>query len=224
MLFTASSKYLCTLRYKVRFTAGSSFGARPARRLNDVSRKVTMRGKGGTPSERTVWKMIKPRILVCCFFLLLPCLSSAAPVNASCARMPTEKDRRRVERLIRALSHPEFEERECATELLVREGSAVLKYLKPLFRSGNPEIVYRARRIFQEIRGFTPETEERVLRLVEKLNDGPVGEARNEVREIVEAGPFYYAEGYHQQYLSKNPHGYCGIGGTGVSCPVGLRA
>jgi peptide-methionine (S)-S-oxide reductase len=40
--------------------------------------------------------------------------------------------------------------------------------------------------------------------------------------EIVEAGPFYYAEPYHQQYLAKNPGGYCGIGGTGLSCPVGL--
>jgi len=40
--------------------------------------------------------------------------------------------------------------------------------------------------------------------------------------EIVAAPEFYYAEGYHQQYLAKNPHGYCGIGGTGVSCPVGL--
>jgi peptide-methionine (S)-S-oxide reductase len=40
--------------------------------------------------------------------------------------------------------------------------------------------------------------------------------------EIAEAGPFYYAEGYHQQYLAKNPRGYCGIGGTGVSCPVGV--
>jgi peptide-methionine (S)-S-oxide reductase len=40
--------------------------------------------------------------------------------------------------------------------------------------------------------------------------------------EISEAGPFYYAESYHQQYLAKNPHGYCGLGGTGVSCPVGL--
>lgn len=39
--------------------------------------------------------------------------------------------------------------------------------------------------------------------------------------EIVEAGPFYYAEGYHQQYLAKEPGGYCGLGGTGVSCPVG---
>jgi len=40
--------------------------------------------------------------------------------------------------------------------------------------------------------------------------------------EIVVAPAFYYAEGYHQQYLHKNPNGYCGIGGTGVSCPVGL--
>jgi len=40
--------------------------------------------------------------------------------------------------------------------------------------------------------------------------------------EIVEAGPFYFAEGYHQQYLAKNPQGYCGLGGTGVSCPIGL--
>ena len=39
--------------------------------------------------------------------------------------------------------------------------------------------------------------------------------------EIVEAPTFYYAENYHQQYLAKNPHGYCGLGGTGVSCPVG---
>jgi peptide-methionine (S)-S-oxide reductase len=40
--------------------------------------------------------------------------------------------------------------------------------------------------------------------------------------EIKPAGPFYYAEGYHQQYLEANPNGYCGLGGTGVSCPVGL--
>jgi peptide-methionine (S)-S-oxide reductase len=40
--------------------------------------------------------------------------------------------------------------------------------------------------------------------------------------EIVDAPPFYYAEDYHQQYLDKNPNGYCGLGGTGVSCPVGL--
>ncbi len=40
--------------------------------------------------------------------------------------------------------------------------------------------------------------------------------------EILDAPPFYFAEDYHQQYLAKNPRGYCGLGGTGVSCPVGL--
>ena len=39
--------------------------------------------------------------------------------------------------------------------------------------------------------------------------------------EIRDAPPFYFAEDYHQQYLAKNPHGYCGLGGTGVSCPIG---
>jgi peptide-methionine (S)-S-oxide reductase len=39
--------------------------------------------------------------------------------------------------------------------------------------------------------------------------------------EIAPAGAFYFAEDYHQQYLAKNPHGYCGLGGTGVSCPIG---
>ena len=39
--------------------------------------------------------------------------------------------------------------------------------------------------------------------------------------EIVAAPAFYYAEGYHQQYLAKNPAGYCGVGGTGISCPIG---
>jgi peptide-methionine (S)-S-oxide reductase len=42
--------------------------------------------------------------------------------------------------------------------------------------------------------------------------------------EIAQAGPFYHAEDHHQQYLAKNPNGYCGLGGTGVSCPVGLGA
>ena len=40
--------------------------------------------------------------------------------------------------------------------------------------------------------------------------------------EIAPAPAFYYAEDYHQQYLAKNPNGYCGLGGTGVSCPIGV--
>ena len=46
-----------------------------------------------------------------------------------------------------------------------------------------------------------------------------LGAITTEVAPLVE---FFYAEPYHQQYLSKNPNGYCGIGGTGVSCPVGV--
>ncbi len=42
--------------------------------------------------------------------------------------------------------------------------------------------------------------------------------------EILPAPPFYFAEDYHQQYLAKNPRGYCGVGGTGVACPVGIGA
>ncbi|MEI7805498.1 MAG: peptide-methionine (S)-S-oxide reductase MsrA [Hyphomicrobiales bacterium] len=42
--------------------------------------------------------------------------------------------------------------------------------------------------------------------------------------EIIDAPEFYFAEDYHQQYLAKNPHGYCGLGGTGVSCPIGIGA
>jgi peptide-methionine (S)-S-oxide reductase len=49
-----------------------------------------------------------------------------------------------------------------------------------------------------------------------ELDRSGYGEITTEIRE---AGPFYYAEDYHQQYLGKNPNGYCGLGGTGVSCP-----
>jgi peptide-methionine (S)-S-oxide reductase len=48
------------------------------------------------------------------------------------------------------------------------------------------------------------------------------GQITTELAEADPAHPFYYAEAYHQQYLAKNPGGYCGLGGTGVSCPVGL--
>ncbi|MGH9224870.1 MAG: peptide-methionine (S)-S-oxide reductase MsrA [Acidimicrobiales bacterium] len=53
----------------------------------------------------------------------------------------------------------------------------------------------------------------------EKLTEAGYGQITTEIREI---GTFYYAEDYHQQYLARNPRGYCGLGGTGVSCPIGL--
>jgi len=55
-------------------------------------------------------------------------------------------------------------------------------------------------------------------RYEEQLRHAGYGEVTT---DIAPAGPFYYAEGYHQQYLYKNPNGYCGLGGTGVSCSVG---
>jgi peptide-methionine (S)-S-oxide reductase len=51
-----------------------------------------------------------------------------------------------------------------------------------------------------------------------RLLESGFGEITTEIRD---AGPFYFAEPYHQQYLAKNPGGYCGLGGTGVACPVG---
>jgi peptide-methionine (S)-S-oxide reductase len=50
------------------------------------------------------------------------------------------------------------------------------------------------------------------------------GTITTEVKQIDFERDFYYAEPYHQQYLAKNPNGYCGIAGTGVSCPIGLGA
>ena len=55
----------------------------------------------------------------------------------------------------------------------------------------------------------------------QRLKESGYGDITTELRA---APPFFYAEDYHQQYLAKNPGGYCGIGGTGVSCPVGLGA
>jgi len=54
----------------------------------------------------------------------------------------------------------------------------------------------------------------------DRLNDEGFGRITT---EIAEAPPFYYAEEYHQQYLARNPGGYCGLGGTGVTCPVGVN-
>jgi peptide-methionine (S)-S-oxide reductase len=57
----------------------------------------------------------------------------------------------------------------------------------------------------------------------ETLREAGYGEITTEIEPLPDGG-FYYAEDYHQQYLAKNPNGYCGLGGTGVSCPVGLSA
>jgi peptide-methionine (S)-S-oxide reductase len=54
-----------------------------------------------------------------------------------------------------------------------------------------------------------------------RLSDAGYGDITTEIADL---GTFYYAESYHQQYLAKNPNGYCGLGGTGVSCPIGLAA
>ena len=55
----------------------------------------------------------------------------------------------------------------------------------------------------------------------ERLGEAGFGQISTEIAPL---GEFYYAEDYHQQYLAKVPHGYCGLGGTGVSCPIGLGA
>ena len=69
----------------------------------------------------------------------------------------------------------------------------------------------------------TPEQAEIVRRSRDMYQAALDGAGRGRITtEIAEAGPFYYAETYHQQYLAKNPNGYCGLAGTGVSCPVGL--
>ena len=59
------------------------------------------------------------------------------------------------------------------------------------------------------------------LVFAERLGSAGYGEITTEIAPLSD---FYYAEDYHQQYLAKNPNGYCGLGGTGVSCPVGLAA
>jgi peptide-methionine (S)-S-oxide reductase len=61
-------------------------------------------------------------------------------------------------------------------------------------------------------------TRDRYQEALDARRRGPI------TTEIAPAGEFYYAEEYHQQYLAKNPNGYCGLGGTGVACPVGLGA
>jgi peptide-methionine (S)-S-oxide reductase len=58
----------------------------------------------------------------------------------------------------------------------------------------------------------------------EMLSAAGHGSITTELAQTDESHPFYYAEDYHQQYLAKNPGGYCGLGGTGVSCPIGIAS
>jgi peptide-methionine (S)-S-oxide reductase len=69
-----------------------------------------------------------------------------------------------------------------------------------------------------EQRAAAEASRDRYEEVLRQAHFGPI------TTEIRDAPPFYYAEDYHQQYLAKNPNGYCGLGGTGVSCPVGLAA
>ena len=73
---------------------------------------------------------------------------------------------------------------------------------------------------------FVNDAQKATAEMVRDAYDRSLHEAGKEriTTEIEPAGPFYYAEDYHQQYLHKVPNGYCGLGGTGVSCPIGLSA
>ncbi|XP_075454804.1 mitochondrial peptide methionine sulfoxide reductase isoform X4 [Ascaphus truei] len=71
---------------------------------------------------------------------------------------------------------------------------------------------------------YTKEQMDAVLKSKEDYQKELTANGHGEITtEIREAANFYYAEDYHQQYLSKKPHGYCGLGGTGVSCPIGIK-
>ena len=71
----------------------------------------------------------------------------------------------------------------------------------------------------------TPAQREAAIRSRDAYAGAPRrGWVRRDHDRARDGAPFYYAEPYHQQYLAKNPNGYCGLGGTGVSCPVGVGA
>jgi len=70
---------------------------------------------------------------------------------------------------------------------------------------------------------FSPEQREAAVASRDMFQDRLTGSGYGRITtEIADAPTFYYAEDYHQQYLAQNPNGYCGLGGTGVSCPIGV--
>jgi peptide-methionine (S)-S-oxide reductase len=86
-------------------------------------------------------------------------------------------------------------------------------------RQGNDRGTQYRSGIYWYGEGQRKEAESSFARYQRRLTDGGFGEITT---EVLEAPAFYYAEEYHQQYLAKNPGGYCGLGGTGISCPVGV--
>ncbi len=75
------------------------------------------------------------------------------------------------------------------------------------------------------IYAYTPEQKQQAIASRDAYQAALGSSGRGKITtEILDAPPFYFAEDYHQQYLAKNPNGYCGIGGTGVSCPAFAEA
>jgi len=116
--------------------------------------------------------------------LLLSAFCAAAADQAE-----KEKPEVRIARLVRALSHEEFVERERATESLIAEGPRALAAVRALFTARDAEVLYRARRVFQGIRGFGPDLEERVLALAGTLKTEAVPGVDREVAAIIDGGP-----------------------------------
>jgi peptide-methionine (S)-S-oxide reductase len=85
-------------------------------------------------------------------------------------------------------------------------------------RQGNDVGTQYRSAIFATDDGQLQAAEQSRVAFQEALDKARYGKITTEIRK---APPFYYAEDYHQQYLAKNPRGYCGLGGTGVSCPIG---
>ena len=100
--------------------------------------------------------------------------------------------------------------------------------LKVFFESHNPtQVMRQGNDIGTQYRSgiYVTSPEQRSAAVAAKTAYEPMLKAKGFApiaTEIVDAGPFYFAEDYHQQYLAKNPGGYCGLGGTGVSCPIGI--